>query len=195
MIPDNELDAQHIMETLCPNPTLRTIYISIISDGIIEANRFNRSLWSVNMNDDAIRLTVAHYYVCTIDQNGIWLALDDAFFHNDERNQQYLPTVNQLNQLGWEIDDRATQRGAYPTYKDRSMRTDFSVNGHYSVGENHLEAWKHIRRLFLALIYKAIYYGQDMDRRSPEKHCSGFLKYVRNQFAIAVPDPLYDINE
>lgn len=80
MIPDSEFDAQRIMEILCPNPELRTTYISIIADGIIEANRYNRSLWCLNMNDDAIRLTVTHYYVCTIDQHGIWLALDDIFF-------------------------------------------------------------------------------------------------------------------
>ncbi|MDQ2691973.1 MAG: hypothetical protein M3Y68_08095 [Chloroflexota bacterium] len=194
MISDSELDAQRIMETLCPNPALRATYISIIADGIIEANRYSRSLWCLNMSDDEIRLTVTHYYVCTIDRKGIWLALDDDFFHDNEHNQKYLPTIHQLNEWGWKIDNE-NQRGAYPTYKDRSKRTDFSVNGYYSVGENHDEVWKHIRRLFSGLIYKAIYYGQDMDERSPEKHCSGFLKYVRNQFGIELPDPLYDLQE
>lgn len=44
MIPDSELDAQRIMETRCPNPALRTTYVSIIADGIIESNRHNRGL-------------------------------------------------------------------------------------------------------------------------------------------------------
>lgn len=197
MIQDSELDAQRIMETLCPNPVLRATYVSIIADGIIEANRYNRSLWNLNMSDNEIRLTVTHYYVCTINRKGIWLALDDEFFRENEHNQKYLPTIHQLNEWGWEkdSDDKEIQSDGHPTYKDRSKRRDFSVNGYYSVGENHLEAWKYIRHLFLNLIYKAIYYGQDMDDRSPEKHCSGFLKYVRNQFGIEVPDPFYDLNQ
>jgi hypothetical protein len=189
MIPDSEIDARNIMETLCSDPTLREIYISIISDGIIEANRYDPNLWAINLSDKVIRLTVAHYYVCTIDKNGIWLALDNAFLHSDET---YLPTVSELNNWGWKMDDNNTE-DAYPTYKDRSKRTDFSANGFYSVGENHVEAWKHIRKLFLSLIYKAIYHGQKMDERSPEGHCSGFLKYARNQFGIELPDPLYAV--
>lgn len=195
MNPDSEFDAQRIMETLCPNPELRDTYVSIIADGIIEANRYSRNCWCLNMSDGTIRLTVTHYYVCTIEQNGIWLALDNNFLHDNEHNQKYLPTIHQLNEWGWAIDNRETQRGAYPTYKDRSRRVDFSVNGFYSIGKNHQEAWKHIRRLFVGLIYNAIYYGQDMDDRSPEKHCSGFLKYIRNQYCIEVPDPLYDLHE
>lgn len=147
------------------------------------------------MSDDVIRLTVAHYYVCTIDKNGIWLALDNAFLLNNENNESYLPSTSQLNTWGWKIDKLVIQKDAYPTYKDRSMKTNFSANGYYSVGENHSEAWKHIRKLFLSLIYKAIYHGQEMDKRSPETHSSGFLKYIRNQFGIALPDPLYDVQE
>ena len=195
MSPSSEIDAQNIVEALCPNPNLRLIYMSIISDGIIEANRYNRKLWAVKMSDDAIRLTVAHYYVCVIDKNGIWLALDNAFQRDNDQDEIYLPTTNDLTRWGWEIDDPAKQKDAYPTYKDRSKHTDFSANGYYSIGENHLEAWKHIRKLFLSLIYKAIYYGQDMDRLSPTTHASGFLKYARNQFGIALPDPLYDVKE
>ena len=194
MIPDSEIDARNIMETLCSDQTLREIYISIISDGIIEANRYNPNLWAINLSDKVIRLTVAHYYVCTIDKNGIWLALDDAFLLSNENNETYLPTVSELNNWGWKMDDNVTE-GAYPTYKNRSKRTDFSANGFYSVGKNHLEAWKHIRKLFLSLIYKAIYHGQEMDERSPEKHCSGFLKYVRNQFSIELPDPSYAVQK
>ncbi|MBN1934879.1 MAG: hypothetical protein JW934_09450 [Anaerolineae bacterium] len=191
MNPDSERDAQNIFETLCPDKNLRSIYIEIIADGIIEANRYNRELWSVNMTDDAVRLTVAHYYVCTIDKNGIWLALDNDFLRKNDQDKVYLPTLAELAQWGWQMDDCDTQEEAYPTYKDRTKHRDFSANGYYSIGKSYQEAWKHIRKLFLSLIYRAIYYGQDMDKRSPEKHCSGFVKYIRNQFAISVPDPLY----
>lgn len=189
---DNEVDAQRITEALCLNPALRAIYVSIISEGIIEANRYGRHLWAVNMSEKAIRLTVAHYYACTIDAGGIWLALDNAFLHNNENNAGYLPTMSELNSSGWRMDDSSTA-GAYPTFKDRSTRTEFSANGYYSVGKKHSAAWKHISRLYLGFIYKAICYGQDMDKHSPEKHCSGFLKYARNQYGIALPDPLYAV--
>ncbi|MCX6897693.1 MAG: hypothetical protein NT105_03250 [Verrucomicrobia bacterium] len=192
----DEKYAQRLMEVLCPNPKLRAIYMSIIAEGIIEANRYDRNEWAVKMSGDAIRLTVKHYYVCTIDKldkdckPGIWLALDDAFIHKNVNSEKYLPTIPKLEKWGWKKDQR-WQDGEYPTYKDKSKRTDFSVNGYYSIGKNHPEAWKHIRWLFLSFIYKAIYNGQKMDDRSREAHCSGFLKYVRNQFGIEVPDPLY----
>lgn len=188
---DSEQDAQKIMETICPSLALRSIYISIIAEGIIEANRYKRSSWCLNMDDKGIRLTVNHYYVCTIDKVGIWLALDDDFFHDNEHFQKHLPTIRQLSDWGWEIDES----NGYPNYKDKSRINDFSVNGYYTVGENHQVAWKHIRLLFLRLIYKAIYYGQNMDKNTPAKHSSGFLKYARNQFGIEVPDPLYDSHE
>lgn len=176
MNPDSEHDAQNITETLCPNPTLRAILVSVISDGIVEANKYSRNSWAINMNDDAIRLTVAHYFVCTIKKDSLWLALDDAFLRDSERNEYYLPTVSELNGWGWEMDDRSTRQDAFPRYKDRGRKKDFSANGRYVIGENHPEAWKHIGKLFSSFIYKAVYYGQGMDPRSRKRHCSGFLK-------------------
>ena len=187
---ESEFEVQNIMESLCPRQKLRAIYVSIFSDGIEEANRYDRGIWGVNVNKIGVRLTVAHYYVCTIDSFGIWLALDNNFMRFGKNSRTYLPTMEQLNEWGWKMDDAKTP-APYPTYKDKSMRTDFSANGYYSPGKNHLEAWKHIRKLFMDLIYKAIYHGQQMDKDSPGMHCSGFLKYVRNQYGIALPDPLY----
>jgi hypothetical protein len=186
--PDSEYDAQNITSILCPDPMLRTICVAIISDGIAEANKYSRSSWAINMNDDAIRLTVAHYYVCTIKKGSLWLALDDVFLRDSERNENYLPTVSDLNGWGWEMDDR----DAFPRYKDKGRKRDFSANGRYVIGDNHPEAWKHIGKLFSSFIYKAVYYGQGMDPRSRKRHCSGFLKYARNQFNMALPDPSYD---
>jgi len=191
MNPNSEHDARKIVETLSTDVLRRATYMEIISEGIIEANSCCRSCWAVNMNDDAIRLTIAHYYVCTINSKGIWLALDDAFMYHSQKYPSYLPSVNDLNRWGWEMDDPETQPKAYPRYKDRSRVRNFSANGYYSVGDNHKSTWPHIRRLFLNLIYKATYHGQPMDKRTPKRHCPGFLKYARNQFYIAPPDPSY----
>jgi hypothetical protein len=187
---ESEFEVQNIVESLCPDPNLRAIYLTMISDGIMEANRYDRGIWSVNVNNGGVRLTVAHYYVCTIEQKGIWLALNDIFLRYDENEKRYHPSMDQLNKYGWKMDVPG-EPGAYPTYKDRTMNTDFSANGFYSPGKNHSDAWKHIRKLFLDLIYKAIYHGQPMAKDSPGKHCPGFLKYVRNQYGIPLLDPFY----
>jgi len=187
---NSEIEVQNIVESVCPDQKLRAIYMSVISDGIFEANRYDRGIWAVRVARGGVMLTVAHYYVCTVDSIGVWLALDNAFLRTEENFRNYLPSMEQLNKWGWKMDEAGAPK-AYPVYKDRSKRTDFSANGYYSPGKNHPEAWKHIRKLFLNLIYSAIYYGQDMDKDSPGLHCSGFLKYVRNRYGIALPDPLY----
>lgn len=69
---------------------------------------------------------------------------------------------------------------------------NFSINGCYTIDLNrHDDGWPYIRRLFFDFTYKAIYYGQPMDQRTPGLHSPGAVKYLRNYLGINLPDPLY----
>lgn len=182
---NDENEARSIVETVCPDLFIRKTVLSIISQTIHEVNAYGRDKWAIRV-EETVRFTVGHYYICTIGKSDVWLALDDRFLSSSE----YYPTLEMLRAWGW-VPDKPGDPGSYPTYKDRTMKIDFSVNGYYTIGAKHSEGWPHIRRLFFDFIYKAIYYGQSMDPRSPGLHSPGFLKYVRNELGVHLPDPLY----
>jgi hypothetical protein len=179
--PNDERGAKKVIERACPDERIRKAALSIFADAIKEANLYGRHKWTVNVTDTA-RLVVGHYYVCTVRETGVWIALDDRFLKTGE----YLPTMGKLNSWGWTPDEP----DAFRHYKD-TRQNEFSVNGLYSIGANHKDTWPHIRRLFFDFIYKAVYHGQRMDRNSPALHSQGMLKYMRHYLAVNLPDPLY----
>lgn len=179
----DERSVQEVIEKACPDERIRKIALSILAEAIKEANVYGRDKWAVRVTDNTARLVVGRYYVCTVHESGVWLALDNRFMEKDP----YLPTLDELKSWGWTPDEP----DAYPNYKDKSLRTDFSVNGYYFVGANHNDSWPHIRRLFFDFIYKAIYHGQSMNKKSPDLHSQGMLKYMRHYLGVDLPDPLY----
>ena len=183
---NDERRAQEVIERECPDERVRRTALSILAEAIKEAKVYGRDKWAVNVADTA-RLVVGHYYVCTVRDTGVWIALDDRFMKSGD----YYPTMDELNAWGW-MPDKKDAKGSYRNYTDRSRRTPFSVNGRYSIGANHKEAWPHIRRLFFDFIYKAIYHGQPIDKRTPEHHSPGMLKYMRHYLGVDLPDPLYE---
>lgn len=189
----DEKEAQAIIESACSDYATRRIALSIFGEAICEANICGRDQWALRV-EKTLRLTVKHYYVCTLSADGVWLALDDRF--NSPQNNQHpknncYPTFQELKQWGW-TPDQVGQSDAYPTYQMTIRGPDFSINGSYQINPNHHdEAWPHVRRLFFDFIYKAIYYGQPMDPRTPGLHSSGALKYLRNYLGTSLPDPLY----
>ena len=100
------------------------------------------------------------------------------------------PTLEQFSGWGWKPDE-PDNPGAYLYYKDRSRKEIFSINGNYQITQNHDRNWPHIRRLFFDFLYKAVYYGQKMDGRTPDMHAPGVLKYIRNELGVHVPDPQF----
>ena len=182
----DENEAGKIIESACPNPAVRRMALSIFGEAIQEVNLYGRDKWALRV-EETLRLTVKHYYVCTLWTGGVWLALDNRL---DFPPNDYYPTRQQLQTWGW-VQDHTGQPGAYPSYKDASLRADFSVNGFYTIDAHHAEIWPHIRRLFFDFLYKAIYHGQPMDPRTPALHSSGAVKYLRNNPGMNLPDPLY----
>jgi hypothetical protein len=173
--------AQRVIEKACPDERVRKIALSILADAIEEANVYGRDKWAVRVKETA-RLVFGHYYVCTVRETGVWIALDDWFMKLGD----YWPTMDQLNSWGWTPDEQ----DADPHYKD-TRQNEFSVNGLYSIGDKHSDAWPHIRRLFFDFIYKARYHGQRMNPNSPGLHSQGMLKYMRHFLGVDLPDPSY----
>jgi hypothetical protein len=182
---NDEEGTQKIIEKACPDGRVRKVALSIFADALKEANVYGRDKWAIRVKDTA-RLVVGNYYVCTVRGTGVWIALDDRF----TKTGGYLPTMDELDSWGW-MPDKQGERGSYSHYKDRSRRTDFSINGRYSIGANHDDHRPHIRRLFFDFIYKAIYHGQPMNPRSPDLHSQGMLKYMRRYLGDDLPDPSY----
>ncbi len=168
------------------NEEVKEVALSILADGIKEANIYGRHRWTVRVEETA-RLVVGHYYVCTVRESGVWIALDDRFTKSGE----YYPTMDELNAMGWTPDEEG-KKDHKRTYSDKSRRNPFSVNGLYSIGADHDKNWPHIRRLFFDFIYKAIHHGQRMDKDSPGLHSQGMLKYLRHYLGVELPDPFYE---
>ncbi len=182
---NDEKSARKVVERACPDERVRKIALSILAEAVKEANVYGRDKWTVNVTE-TVRLVVGNYYVCTVRETGVWIALDDRFIKSGE----YYPTMYELNAWGW-IPDKEDEKDHKRTYSDRSKRNDFSSNGRYSIGANHNDNWPHIRRLFFDFIYKAIYHGQRMNPNSPGLHSQGMLKYMRHYLGADLPDPLY----
>jgi hypothetical protein len=182
----DEKEAQLIIESFCPDPAIRRVALSIYGEAIHECSSHGRNTWALRV-ERTMRLTVMHYYVCTLWTDGVWLALDDG---SDYLPSKDYPNRQQLTNWGW-VQDRVGKRGEYPTYKDKSRKVDFSINGYYKIGPHHDESWPHIRQLFFDFIFKAINYGQPMDPRTPGLHSPGAVKYLRNYLGMNLPDPLY----
>jgi hypothetical protein len=181
---NDETEAQEVVEKAC-DESVRRAALSILAEAIKEANVYGRDRWALRVEETA-RLVVGNYYVCTLRETGVWLALDDRF----TKTADYHPTMEELDAWGWTPDEPG-RKGSYPSYKDRSRRTDFSINGRYTIGANHADAWPHIRKLFFDFIYKAIHHGQPMNPKSPALHSQGMLKYMRHYLGVDLPDPLY----
>jgi hypothetical protein len=182
---NDERSAREVIERACPDEGVRKVALSILAEAIKEANVYGRDKWTVGVAETA-RLVVGNYYVCTVRETGVWIALDDRFMKRGD----YYPTMDELNSWGW-MPDKQGEKGSYSNYKDKSRRTDFSVNGRYSIGVNHNDYWPHIRRLFFDFIYKVIYHGQPMNPNSPALHSQGMLKHMRHYLGVDLPDPLY----
>ncbi len=129
-------------------------------------------------------MLVGHYIVLTVWKEGVWLSLDKQLVEDTE----YSPGVAKLAEWGWHADN-PSDPGAFQTYKGRNRKSDFAINGYYHISKDHQLAWPHMRRLFFEFIYKAVYYGQSMDKRSWWDHADGVLKYIRNELGVHVPDP------
>jgi len=181
---NDEREAREVVEKAC-DEGVRRAALSILAEAIREANVYGRDRWALRVGETA-RLVVGNYYVCTVRETGVWLALDDRF----TKTADYHPAMEELNAWGW-MPDKHGETGSYLHYKDKSRRTDFSVNGRYSIGANHDDAWPHIRKLFFDFIYKAIYHGQPMNAKSPDLHSQGMLKYMRRYLGGDLPDPSY----
>lgn len=182
---NDERAARRVIEKACPDDKIRKAVLMILAEGIKEANFYGRDEWTVRVAETA-RLVVGNYYVCTVRETGVWLALDDRF----TKAGDYYPTMRELRSWGW-VPDEEGKEGSYAHYSDRSRRKHFSINGRYSIGADHVDNWPHIRKLFFDFIYKAIHHGQPMNPNSPGLHSQGALKYMRHHLGTDLPDPLF----
>jgi len=128
---NDERSVQQVIEKACPDERVRETALLILAEAIKEADVYGRHKWAIRVGETA-RLVVGNYYVCTVRETGVWIALDDRF----TKTGDYWPTMDELNSWGW-MPDEPGSKGSYSNYKDKSRRTNFSINGRYSVGENH----------------------------------------------------------
>lgn len=98
----DEKEAQTVIESACPNSPVRRVALSIFGEAIREVNIYGRDKWALRV-EKTLRLTVKHYYVCTLCECGVWLALDDRFNfpqNNLAPMNNYYPTFQQCMGMG-----------------------------------------------------------------------------------------------
>ena len=167
-----ENEVREIVENLIPDPDERKIALSMMAEGIREANLYGRDKWAVHILSDRCRLLVGHLIVFTIHQDRIWLSCDKDLLASKH--------LDFGSMSSWEWDE-----SVYPNYKQIPAH-----NGFYTPNEaEHPIIWPELRRLFFEAIYKAAH--TTMDPRTPSGHSPGTLQYIRNELEEHIPDPLY----
>jgi len=188
--PLDELQAKELFESILPDILVRDVGLSILADGIIEANFHRRDNWAVTNTKnypDSIWFQVSHYATLTLENNSIWIALDKQLIENPINNNIAFLSENEF---GWKPDLDGT-----PQFKDKHKPgIPFSINGYYVPVsyESHAEIWPYMRRLFFEFIFKAEYIGQPMQQVTKDLHIPGILMYLRNKIGKHIPDPLYN---
>jgi len=186
--PLDEHQAKDLIESVLPDILVRDIGLSMLADGIIEANFHRRDNWAVtNAYSDTIWFQVGHYAAMTFEKKKIWLALDKQLIEKPIDNA--IPFLS-ANEYGWE-----PYREGLSQFKDKHKPgIPFSLNGYYLPVsyESHGEIWPYMRRLFFEFIFKAEYGGQSTMLPATKKiHTPGILMYLRNKKGMHIPDPLY----
>ena len=156
-------------------------YLSLFADSIAEANVHSRKNWAVTYERQRVRLHVGHYIVSTLIADKIWLALDSALLQSPAGMG---PSLVDLESWGWTHSIRD-----YPEYKDTTGRV-LSKNGYYEIQPMHAQVWPEIRRLHFEFLYKA-HKVRAIDPRTPPRHASGILEYLRHRLDRWLPDPAY----
>ncbi len=147
----------------------------MFAEAIHEANTYGRDKWVVNFQQDRVRLYVGDLIVCTITQGEIWLTLDKRLVGPAERRALDASP-------GWRWQPKVED---YAEYKEVP-----SINSYYHPSSDHEAIWPLLRHLHFSLLYRAANLTT-MDPRTPHKHSSGVLKYLRNTLDQHVPGPLH----
>lgn len=184
---DSEQEAKRVIQSCLVDPQIRERILSMFADAIIEANVYGRDKWAVHLLGDRVRLHVGHYIIFTIHQiDTCWLALDKQLIDSPIKTDL---SFSASNDWGW-LPDSSAPEPSIPNYDDRYGQP-FSVNGYYKPSDAHSQIWPKLRRLHFEFIYKAVYIGQPIQRKTQKAHSSGVLKYLRYELGRHLPDPLY----
>jgi hypothetical protein len=172
----SEGEAEQLICSILTEPDTRQQCLTVLAEGIEEANRHGRDLWAVRHTTEKVRLIVGHIIICTLanrpERGPIWMALDKGLLGASNS------LLERSGDWEWDVD-------VYPEYPTIESR-----NGYYSPSKKHTEIWPTIRHLHFESISKAAN-KTTMDPRTPQGHSSEIFRYLRSELERHVPDPLY----
>lgn len=157
--------------------------LNVFADAIEAAARFSRGRWAVTVEDDEnrIRLHAGHIIVCTLChfrphfmKGCVWMALDQVLLQN---SPETLAWLNKSEDWKW-----SPEREKYHVYKDIESR-----NGYYLPVGEYSDDWKKIQPLHCEAIRLAGT-GRKMDPKTPGRHQSRVLEYLREALGRSFPD-------
>ncbi len=175
-----EKQCRQLLEKILPDRSVRSRCLEVLAEGVVEANKHGRDKWAVRVDSDyggIVRFLVGHHRICTIQQGRLWMALDEDMLE--------VPPIDfESKQL---MDCWSWEDGDYSRYDEISSR-----NGYYLPGPSHRRVWRSLRFIHHISIFRAAY-KRPLLAASKDAHSPAFLRYLRAETGINVPDPLYDI--
>ncbi len=155
-------------------------YLTILVDSIRYCHDYGSNKWAIYYKHDQnkIRLIVGNLIVLSIEQQGIWLALDREIL---DKHKNYKDYLEKCENWIWDTHD-------YPSYSQVP-----SVNGFYNPSEDYIKDWNLIKELHYEFIRKANYKYSKINERSKLNHQKEIIEYLCHKLETFVPQPDYAI--
>ncbi|MBE9143726.1 HNH endonuclease [Planktothrix mougeotii LEGE 06226] len=157
--------------------------IKILVDIIQYCHNISPDKWAIYYKSDQykIRLIVGNLIVLTIEEQGIWLALDHEIL---EENKEYQDYLEKTDTWTWDNHD-------YPSYSQVPSR-----NGYYNPSQNYdyIKDWNIIKNCHFSYIKKACAKYSKINQKSKLNHQPEIIKYLCNCLKTFVPQPDYYLN-
>ncbi|MFQ5433344.1 MAG: hypothetical protein ACE5FD_00550 [Anaerolineae bacterium] len=151
----NNISLEMVVKKLLSDASTRKITLRIFLETINQADALGKDKWGTYFTQNCMRLLAGSLIVFTIEQKGIWLALDRTLLETLELKQKALELADCWQ---WDTSD-------YPKY----TRVP-SINGYFTPQENYLEVWSLIKEFHFPYLTKVAHKADCMPQLS--RHAS-----------------------
>ncbi len=172
----NSEKVRESVQKILSDSKIRKNCLKILAANIKHADEAGSHKWCTHLKSNKIRLLVGSIIACTIQENEIWIPLDQKSL---EEYQEIKELLNSSEYWRWDTEE-------YPEYKKVP-----SKNGYYRPNDD-LKIWDKIRPLHFQFIQKVAYKFDHLLTSSQKNHEPTLLEYIDNELDQTLPKPDID---